>query len=239
MKTRLAACGEAAFRVLVEEAAPEEQWEAVHRIAEWIGARPITGVYGVVPTYDSLLVEFDASRQTFQMLSALFELVLQNALSESAATPQRTPQRFTLPVAYGGEHGPDLGWVADYLGITQAEVISLHTANEYVVRCLGGPAASCMIDGPAFSRPIPRLADPRLEVPPNAVSVAGSQGVIGPVRSPSGWRLIGLSPVNVMDIESATLVPYLPGDTIRFRPIESGQWDDFVGVKLSELVDQC
>lgn len=236
MKTSLAPCGEAAFRVLIEDADPEEQWEAVHRIAEWIGARPIPGVYGVVPTYDSLLVEFDASRQTFQMLSPLVDVVLHDALNDPNP-PHRTPRRFTLPVVYGGQHGPDLAWVAEYLGITEEEVVALHTAEEYVVRCLGGPAASCMIDGPAFSRPIPRLADPRLEVPPNAVSVAGSQGVIGPVRAPSGWRLIGLSPVSVMDRESATLVPYRPGDTIRFQAIAPGEWDALVGVKLSELVD--
>lgn len=235
MRTRLAPCGEAAFRVLVEDAGPQEQWEAVHRIAEWIGARPVPGVYGVVPTYDSLLVEFDASRETFQMLSALFEIVLYDALHGPSAS-EHTPRRFTLPVVYGGEHGPDLGWVADFLGISEAEVVELHTAEEYVVRCLGGPAASCMIDGPAFSQPIPRLADPRLQVPPNAVSVAGSQGVVGPVAAPSGWRLIGLSPVDVMDRESATLVPYRPGDTIRFKAIEPGEWNSLVGVKLRELV---
>jgi KipI family sensor histidine kinase inhibitor len=239
MRTRLAPCGEAAFRVLVEDAGPQDQWEAVHRIAEWIGARPVPGVYGVVPTYDSLLVEFDPSRQTFQMLSAVFDVVLDDILHDALNdpnAPERTPRRFTLPVVYGGEHGPDLGWVADYLDITEAEVIALHTAEEYVVRCLGGPAASCMIDGPAFPKPIPRLPDPRLQVPPNAISVAGSQGVVGPVAAPSGWRLIGLSPVDVMDRESATLVPYRPGDTIRFRSIAPGEWDGLVGVKLSELV---
>jgi allophanate hydrolase subunit 1 len=93
-----------------------------------------------------------------------------------------------------------------------------------------------MIDGPAFPKPIPRLPDPRLQVPPNAISVAGSQGVVGPVAAPSGWRLIGLSPVDVMDRESATLVPYRPGDTIRFKSIAPGEWDGLVGVKLSELV---
>ncbi|MCH6470169.1 5-oxoprolinase subunit B family protein [Sinomonas terrae] len=241
MKTRLAPCGEAAFRVLVEDAAPEHQWEAVHRIAEWIGARPVPGVYGVVPTYDSLLVEFDPSRQTFPMLSALFDVILRDALSDRPGRNKahRRPRHFTLPVVYGGEQGPDLGWVADYLNVSEADVVALHTAQEYVVRCLGGPAASCMIDGPAFSRPIPRLPDPRLQVPPNAISVAGSQGVVGPVAAPSGWRLIGLSPVDVMDRESATLVPYRPGDFIRFRAIAPSKWDDFVGIRLGELVDEC
>jgi KipI family sensor histidine kinase inhibitor len=234
MKTRLAPCGEAAFRLLIEDPSPEVQWDAVHRIARWLSVNPVPGVYGTVPTYDSLLVEFDPTRQTFLALTTSFEVLVRDALAGTQALA-RIPSHFTLPVVYGGEHGPDLGFVAEHLGIGEEDVIALHTESEYVVRCLGGPAASCMIDGPAFSKPIPRLADPRLEVPPNAVSVAGKQGVVGPVRSPSGWRLIGLSPVSVLDWSSSTLVPYRPGDTIRFRAIQPSEWDDYAGLRLSEM----
>ncbi|HKU35455.1 MAG TPA: carboxyltransferase domain-containing protein [Paenarthrobacter sp.] len=234
MRTRLVPSGEAAFRLLVEDASPGEQWDAVHRIAAWVTSNPIPGVYGTVPTYDSLLVEFNPELQSFLTLSAGFEAMVGEALA-GTTSPARTPRHFTLPVVYGGEHGPDLPFVAGYLGITEDDVIDLHTTGDYVVRCLGGPAASCMIDGPAFTRPIPRLPDPRLEVPPNAVSVAGKQGVVGPVRSPSGWRLIGLSPVSVLDWSSPTLVPYRPGDTIRFRAIKPAEWDDYSGLRLNEM----
>jgi len=234
MNIQLLPCGEAAIRVLVDDAGAEEQWRVVHRVADWLLKNPVPGVYGSVPTYDSLLVEFDASRQNVETLAPLLSLMARDALHGDGPAP-RTPKHFTLPVVYGGEHGPDLGFVADFLSTTEAEVVALHTAEERVVRCLGGPAASCMIDGPAFARPIPRLADPRLEVPPNAVSVAGRQGVIGPVRSPSGWRLIGLSPVSVMDRATETLVPYRPGDVIRFSAIQPDQWDDYAGVHLWEL----
>ncbi|MFK0004798.1 allophanate hydrolase subunit 1 [Paenarthrobacter sp. NPDC090522] len=234
MKTRLVPSGEAAFRLLVEDATFEEQWEAVHKIASWVANNPLPGVYGTVPTYDSLLVEFDPELQSFLTLSAGFESLVQQALATPGAAARR-PRHFTLPVVYGGEHGPDLGFVAGHLGISEKEVVALHTARDHVVRCLGGPAASCMIDGPAFTRPIPRLPDPRLEVPANAVSVAGKQGVVGPVRAPSGWRLIGLSPVSVLDWASPTLVPYRPGDTIRFRAIEAAEWDDYSGLRLSGM----
>lgn len=227
-------CGEAALRVLVDRVGEDEQWRVVHRVADWLLENPVPGVYGSVPTYDSLLVEFDASRQNFDSLAPLLRLMARDALIGEQGTV-RPPRRFSLPVVYGGEHGPDLGFVADHLGITEQEVVALHTRDERVVRCLGGPAASCMIDGPAFGRPIPRLPDPRLEVPPNAVSVAGRQGVIGPVRSPSGWRLIGCSPVSVMDRATDTLVPYRPGDVIRFTAIDAGDWDDYAGVYLREL----
>lgn len=234
MNVELLPCGEAAFRVLVGDAPPEEQWRVVHSVARWLLENPVPGIYGSVPTYDSLLVEFDASRQSFESLAPLLRLMARDALNIGAAS-SRPATTFTLPVEYGGERGPDLSFVADFLGISEQDVIDLHTGEERVVRCLGGPAASCMIDGPAFSKPIPRLADPRLQVPANAISVAGSQGVIGPVRAPSGWRLIGCSPVEVMDRSSPTLVPYRPGDVIRFIAIGADEWADYAGVHLWEL----
>lgn len=231
----LAPCGEGAVRVTAVHPEAGDRWRAVHLLAEWIESHPIAGVYGSVPTYDSLLVEFDPVMVTASALGPLIEV----AAGTSAATTTHRATRFVLPVVYGGEHGPDLRFVADFLSLHEQDVIDLHTADDFLVRCLGGPAASCMIDGPRFPAPIPRLSDPRLEVPPNAVSVAGSQGVIGPVRAPSGWRLIGLSPVEVMDLESDKLVPYRPGDLVRFRAISPAEWDDYRGVHMHQLGEPC
>lgn len=228
-------CGEAALRFVISDGEAEESWRLIHRVAEHLNDTPLHGVYGAVPTYDSLLLEFDPTVQSFDTIAPLLELMTRDAIN-GADPGVHTPRYFTIPVVYGGAHGPDLGFVADYLGLTEAEVIELHTGSDYVVRCLGGPAASCMLDGPPFSRPIPRLPDPRLEVPPNAISVAGVQGVIGPVRSPSGWRLIGLSPVEMMDLSSPALIPYRPGDLVRFESIEASQWETYSGTHLRGLV---
>ncbi len=217
------------------DAGDEELWNAAHRVARRITPHLADGVHGAVPTYDSILVEFDAARQSRRSVAPLVRMLVDETLAEPGAA--EGARRFVLPVVYGGERGPDLGFVAEHLGIGEDDVVALHTAEDRVVRCLGGPAASCMIDGPRFSRPIPRLPDPRIEVPANAVSVAGRQGVVGPVRAPSGWRLIGVSPVELMDRDSARLVPYRPGDTVRFRAIEESEWDDYAGVQMAELAE--
>jgi KipI family sensor histidine kinase inhibitor len=231
----LSPCGEGALRVTAVHRDAVDRWNAVHHLADWLQENPIDGVYGAVPTYDSLLIEFDAAETSYDALAPLIDIVL----AFDAPARGHTPQRFVLPVVYGGDFGPDVRFVADFLGITERDVIDLHTSEDRVVRCLGGPAASCMIDGPSFSAPIPRLADPRLEVPPNAISVAGAQGVIGPVRAPSGWRLIGLSPVEIMDMRSERLVPYRPGDVVRFREVSADEWDDFRGVHMADLAEAC
>lgn len=230
----VAPCGEGAIRVTAQHADTHERWRTVHRIAEWLDENAIPGVFGSVPTYDSLLIEFDPSLVIADTLSPAIRLAADIETGE-----QHRPQKFVLPVVYGGDQGPDLGFVAEHLGITEHEVVELHTGDPRTVRCLGGPAASCMIDGPPFLKPIPRLPDPRLQVPPNAISVAGAQGVIGPVKAPSGWRLIGLTPVEIMDLRTERLVPYRPGDIIQFQSIPESAWNDYDGVYLHELAEAC
>ena len=227
-------CGEAALRVVAGGEGDSRSWQLVHDLAAWLQSNPVAGVYGAVPTYDSVLIEFDPVQLTAATLESIVTLALQAPVAQV-----RAPRKFTVPVVYGGESGPDLSAVADHLGISEREVIDAHTADEVIVRCLGGPAASCMLDGPAFAAPIPRLADPRISVPANAVSVAGRQGVIGPVRASSGWQLIGLSPVEVLDLDSAELVPYRPGDRVQFREIDVEEWDEYRGTYLRDLEEAC
>lgn len=42
-----------------------------------------------------------------------------------------------IPVVYGGTGGPDLGVVADHCGLTEKQVVELHSSVDYVVWFLG------------------------------------------------------------------------------------------------------
>jgi KipI family sensor histidine kinase inhibitor len=141
------------------------------------------GLYGAVPTYDSVLVEFDPVLVSARQVRAFVKLGLLE-LGRSAGSAA-APREFDVPVVYGDEYGPDLERVAQYQGIDTDEVIRLHTEKTYTVRCLGAPAGSPMMDGPAFPKPVPRLKDPRLSVPAGAVAVAGRQAVIAPASAPA------------------------------------------------------
>jgi KipI family sensor histidine kinase inhibitor len=151
---------------------------------------------------------------------------------DSAAIPARTPREFDVPVVYGGEYGPDLAAVAALQRISTADVVSLHCAKTYVIRCLGAPAGSPMMDGPDFPEPVPRLKDPRLSVPAGAVAVAGRQAVIAPATAPGGWCVIGQTPLSVLNLDNEPLVPYLPGDVLRFRPIPASDFSGLAGQEL-------
>ncbi|MFJ9704889.1 allophanate hydrolase subunit 1 [Streptomyces sp. NPDC101234] len=224
-------CGDSALIARAVGLGSEESWRLVHALADALDAFHLHGVHGAVPTYDSLLVEFDCTTTDHDTLRGL--LWREAARFVSAAPRSAAPRRFVVPVVYGGEHGPDLPLVAAQLGLTEREVVDLHTGTDLTVRCLGAPAGAPMTDGPPFPAPVPRLASPRVRVEPGSVAVAGRQAVICPMPSPGGWPLLGRTPVHVLDLHGDPLTAYLPGDTFRFVAIAAEEWDDHAGLSLA------
>lgn len=223
--------GDAALRVVATSADPERNWNTVHALAAWLEASGLEGIQGAVPTYDSLLLEFDAYRTSARQVRSIVLLAMRQI--DFVGPTDRTPLEFAVPVAYGGEHGPDLDRVALHEGLAAEEIIRLHTGKTYVIRCLGAPAGSPMLDGPDFPLPVPRLKDPRISVPAGAVSVAGRQAVIAPASAPGGWCVIGQTPLTLLDAAKEPLVPYLPGDILRFYQIDGNEFAALAGQPLA------
>ncbi|MEA5455432.1 carboxyltransferase domain-containing protein [Sinomonas sp. JGH33] len=222
--------GDAALRVVATSGDAEQNWATVHRLAEWLDGCGAEGLHGAVPTYDSVLIEFDALTVSARQIRAFVALGLrQLALSTDDGA---TPREFDVPVVYGGTFGPDLEFLAEYEGISVDDVVRIHSSKEYVIRCLGAPAGSPMMDGPDFPIPVPRLKDPRLSVPAGAVAVAGRQAVIAPAVAPGGWQVIGQTPLTLLDLGSDPLVPYRPGDVLRFRPIPEEEFAQYEGQRM-------
>ncbi|MGA5505298.1 5-oxoprolinase subunit B family protein [Streptomyces umbrinus] len=225
-------CGDSAVVAKAVGMDAERAWRTVHALADAFGAVRLDGVHGLVPTYDSLLIEFDCADTDHDTVRRVLRHEA-DRLGEGPVTPPAT-RRFVVPVVYGGEFGPDLPVVADQLGLSEREVVELHSATDLTVRCLGAPAGAPMMDGPAFPRPVPRLSSPRTRVLPGSVAVAGRQAVICPMPSPGGWPLLGRTPLRVLeDLDADPLTAYRPGDTFRFVPITPEQWDDHAGRSLA------
>jgi KipI family sensor histidine kinase inhibitor len=228
MSILIADCGDSAVAIRAVGNDPEHNWQLVHALADAIEAAGIEGLYGAMPTYDALLVEFDCATTDH----ATVRRTIEAARLSCEQIDRPAAKRFVVPVVYGGDHGPDLPIVAEQLGLTEREVIALHSGNDLKVRCIGAPVGAPMMDGPAFPVPVPRLASPRTSVPPGSIAVAGRQAVICPMRSPGGWPLLGRTPLRVLDLESESLTAYRPGDTFRFAPIAPDQWDEYDGLPL-------
>jgi len=127
-----------------------------------------------------------------------------------------------IPVVYGGAGGPDLGEVARHAGLSEKQVVELHSSIDYVVWFLGFQPGFPYLGGLPERLATPRRAEPRLQVPAGSVGIGGAQTGIYPLVSPGGWQLIGHTPLPLFDSKRDEPVLLRPGDTVRFVPQKEG-----------------
>jgi KipI family sensor histidine kinase inhibitor len=222
--------GTSALRVVSTLADREAGWRLVHHLARFVDSAHVPGVECVIPTYDAALIELDPAEVSLDRLGDYLAHVVDGLDVDRPLT--ETPRTFDVPVRYDVDGELDLQMVADAQGLRIDDVIRLHSEPTYVVRCLGAPGGSPMLDGPPFPLSVPRLASPRAHVPQGVVSVAGRQATITPAAAPGGWPLIGRTPLTVLDLDAEPFVPYEPGDLIRFRPIDDGEYESLLGTRM-------
>ncbi len=226
----ISSSGNAALRVASRLEDREAGWRLVHHLARFIDAAHVPGVECVIPTYDAALIEIDPTDVSLDGLRDYLVHVIEGLDFDRPLT--ESPRTFDVPVLYDLDGELDLQDVADAQGLSAEEIVRLHSEPTYVVRCLGAPGGSPMLDGPPFPHPVRRLTSPRAHVPQGVVSVAGRQATITPAAAPGGWPLIGWTPLTVLDIEAEPFVPYEPGDLICFRPIGRDEYESLRGTRM-------
>ncbi|MBI0153469.1 5-oxoprolinase/urea amidolyase family protein [Gilliamella sp. W8128] len=125
----------------------------------------------------------------------------------------RSGELVTIPVSYNGE---DLGFVAEYLGISVADVISRHTSNEYQVAFCGFAPGFAYMVAKDIQLNVPRRQSPRVRIPAGSVALAGEFSSVYPQASPGGWQLIGVTNVKVWDIYRDEPALFKPGTRVNF-----------------------
>jgi KipI family sensor histidine kinase inhibitor len=192
----------------------------VRAMSRLLEGRPLEGVLEIVPTYRSLLLVYDPLRVEPAQLQA--RLTALEGQAERVAIPP--PRTLTIPVCYGGEFGPDIGYVAETHGLTEAEVIRLHAGARYTIYMVGFTPGFPFLGGLPEQLHTPRLETPRTAVPAGSVGIANNQTGIYPVASPGGWRLIGRTPLRLFRPESSDPFLYRAGDEIGFEAISATEF---------------
>ena len=188
-------------------------WRALER------ERP-EGVTEAVPTFRSLLVHYDPLVIDATRLREAIE-----GLRPDEAVAEGRGRTVTLPVAYGGAHGPDLTDVAEGAGIDPDEAVRLHSAITHHVYMIGfAPGHPYLGDLPE-ALTLPRRATPRTRLEAGTVAIAVGQTVIYPFPSPGGWHAIGRTPARLFDIDRDPPALLAAGDRVRFRPVEAAEFD--------------
>ncbi|MCW5752959.1 MAG: 5-oxoprolinase subunit PxpB [Alphaproteobacteria bacterium] len=191
----------------------------VHAFDAALQEAAIPGLQETLPTYRSVLVHFDPATIDRVALRARLR-----ELAGLAASGRFHPaRRWLVPVAYGGAAGMDLDDVARALELSTAEVVRLHAGAEYVVYMLGFSPGFPYLGGLPQRLHLTRRAEPRLRTPARSVIIGGQQAAILPGEMPSGWHVLGRTPVHSFDLRRAEPFLFRPGDLLRFEPVSEAE----------------
>lgn len=217
---RLLPVGDAALTVEFGDRIDPEIHRRVLALAHALEREPFPGLRETVPTYRSLLVYYDPRHLSWDEARRQ----VSDALERSADIPMPEPKEVEVPVAYGGEFGPDIGFVAAHNGLSEADVVRLHAGSIYTVYMLGFAPGFVYLGGLPETLATPRLPTPRPSVPAGSVGIAGPQTGIYGLSTPGGWRLIGRTPMPMLDLRRQPPTPLQPGDRVRFIPISAEEF---------------
>jgi antagonist of KipI len=213
----------------------------VKTVAEGLAAAAIPGVTDVVPSPGRVTVVYDI------VLADSFEALVAAVAERATAVLRRVPPSqkkpeplHEIPVAYGGEPGPDLEGLCRERGLSRAEAIRLHSLAEYRVTAVGFTPGFAYLGGLSPRLAVPRRATPRLRVPAGSVGIGGEQTGVYPFASPGGWQLIGRTGRRLFDPTRKRPCLLAVGDRVRF--VESATVDgvaDAAGETLIPQVAEC
>ena len=176
----------------------------------------------VVPAYDSLLCSFDISRMTLETAKT----TIKRRIKDVKAKPKSTPNIIEIPVAYGGDYGPDIEAIQKTSKLSQQALIDLHCKKSYDVCMLGFIPGFAFLSEAPKALHHPRHATPRSLVPAGSIGIAGWQTGIYGLESPGGWQIIGRTPLKLFYKFKDDPFLVKAGDKIQFVPIKAKFFDE-------------
>lgn len=187
------------------------------------------GIIDVLPTYRSILINYEPSKIRFNELLDL----LKSIKLDGAKKGEGKVKLIEIPTLYGGEYGPDISFVAEHAKLSEEEVIKIHSGTDYLVYMMGFLPGFTYLGGLDERLVTPRLKSPRLKIEAGSVGIASNQTGMYPVESPGGWQLIGRTPLKLYDESKNPPVFIEAGNYIRYVPINE---DDYK--KIEEEVKE-
>ena len=194
--------------------------DEVLRLARQLRAAPPPGVVEVVPTFRSLLVHYDPLVTSGSDVIA----AIRGGTGEPGgeARPRR---RWTIPACYAPQFALDLAEVGEQTGLAAEEVVARHVQTPFHVYMIGfSPGHPYLGDLPE-ELSLPRRVDPRLRVPAGSIAIASTLSVIHPTENPSGWHVIGATPICLFGVQWEQPSLLAPGDAVRFEPIGISEFE--------------
>ena len=209
---QLAPLGDSMVTITLGEGISEELSAQVVACARAIEDTEIIGVTDVVPAYTAVGIHFDSHAIEY---SDLRERLLRVLKHEHRVSDDRESTLHTIEVRYDGE---DLAEVAQRTGLTESQVMTIHSEREYRIYVVGFVPGFAYLGTLDEKLVLPRRASPRKRVPRGAVAIADAQTGIYPSSTPGGWHLIGTADITLFDADGTRPSLLRVGDRVKFKP---------------------
>jgi KipI family sensor histidine kinase inhibitor len=184
-----------------------------------VASAAIPGLRETVPTYRSLLIDYDPEQIA---PDALIERL--RGLPIGAEQAKARPRRWIVPACYDPALALDLGHVAEKQGLTPEKLVALHSGAVYRLYMFGFAPGFAYLGGLPKALDISRRAEPRPTSPPNCLLIAGGQALITTVVMPTGWHIIGRTPERFFAPNRQPVFLAAVGDEIAFEPIDAASF---------------
>jgi len=199
----------------------------ISAICRFLDEYSFEGFVEYVPAYTTVTLFYDIMVSDFQTTRSLLMEMLDEISDPDLE--EEIDQVVEIPVLYGGETGRDLPFVAQYNGLTEEKVVSLHASGTYLVHMIGFAPGFPYLGGMDERIAVPRKDSPRALVTAGSVGIAGKQTGIYPIDSPGGWQIIGQTPLNLFDLEREHPALLKAGCKVRFVAIDVLEFDQLKG----------
>ncbi len=218
--TKYLPCGECGIVLEFGQEISKEINAKIRQSVQAIEAMEGGFVTEIVPTYRSVLVQYDPLKISHsEMLEKLKNIKIEGSGSEAG-----TVKLIEIPTVYGGEYGPDMKTVVEHSALSEEDVVKIHTGTDYLVYMLGFIPGFTYLGGMDKRIATPRLKTPRTKIIAGSVGIAGEQTGIYPSDSPGGWQIIGRTPLNLFDAPKEPPVFINAGDYIRYAQVSEAEF---------------
>jgi KipI family sensor histidine kinase inhibitor len=135
----------------------------------------IEGVVDLIPAFCSLLINYDPRVISYEEIRER----VQGILKLDVRAGEQRKRVYEIPVCYGGEYGPDIANIAAHAGLTEEEVIKIHSSRDYLIYMLGFLPGFCYLGGLDERIHTPRLANPRIKINAGSVGIGWTRREAG------------------------------------------------------------